>query len=155
MGIIFDRKIPPLLLLFTIFECMWLTTFSDDSNPLLNGVQLVVSKVLMFHENTELFPSSDSYDISPVNNDPTKRITLFLVGIPIINQLFWVELVKEEWEWGINRPSLFLWSVRNVQHRKYFLSVKIALATLKLMYLNTYRIFFNALSYGLSVKGSN
>ena len=34
----------------------------------------------------------------------------------------------------------------------FFSGVKIALAALKLMYLDTYRIFFNALSYGHSVK---
>ena len=37
----------------------------------------------------------------------------------------------------------------------FFSSVKIALAALKLMYLDTYNIFFNALSYGRSVKGNN
>ena len=71
---------------------MCLTTFSDDSNLLLSGVQLVVSEVLMFHENTELFPSGDSYDISPGNNDPTEHITLFFVGIPIRYQIGWVEV---------------------------------------------------------------
>ena len=87
---------PPLLLLYTIFECMCLTTFSDDYNPLLNGVQLVVSEVLIYHENTELFPSGDSYDISPGKNDPTKHIKIVLVGIPIRNQLGWVEVAKED-----------------------------------------------------------
>ena len=94
-GIGFDCKLPPLLLLFTIFKYMILTTFSNDSNPLLNKVQLVVSKVLTFHENTELLPSSDSYEISQDNNDLTKRITLVLVGIPIRNQLGWIEVAKE------------------------------------------------------------
>ena len=74
---------------------MCLNTFSDDYNPLLNSVQLMVSKVLTFKENTDLFSSIDSYDISPGNNDPTKRIALVLVGIPIINQLGWVEVDKE------------------------------------------------------------
>ena len=59
-------------------------------------MQLVVTKVLIFHENTELFPSGDSYDISPVNNYPIEHITLVLVGVPIRNKLGWVELVKEE-----------------------------------------------------------
>ena len=59
-------------------------------------MQLVVSEVLMFHENIELFPSGDSYDISPGNNEPTERITLVLVGIPIRNQLGWVEVAKED-----------------------------------------------------------
>ena len=54
----------------------------------------MVSKVLMFHKNTELFPSGDSYNISLVNNDPNERITLFLVGIPIRNQFLWVEIEK-------------------------------------------------------------
>ena len=93
-GIALGRNLPPLLLLFTILECMCLTTFSDDSNPLLNRVKLVVSEVLIFHENIELFPSGDSYDISPGNNYPTKRITLVLVGMPIRNQLGWSEVEK-------------------------------------------------------------
>ena len=49
----------------------------------------------MFHENTEMFPSGDSYDISPSNNYPTDHITLFLVGILIRNQLSWVEVENE------------------------------------------------------------
>ena len=56
----------------------------------------MVSEVLMFHENTELFPSGDSYDISTGNNNYTERITIVLVGIPIINQLFWVDVAKED-----------------------------------------------------------
>ena len=92
----FDRNLPPFLLLFAIFECMCLTNFSDYSNSLLNALQLVVSEVLMFHENTELFPSGDSYDISPVKNDPTERIPIVLVGITTRNQLVWVEVTKED-----------------------------------------------------------
>ena len=92
----FDRNLPPLLILSTIFECMCITNFSDDYNPLLNEVKLMVSEVLMFHENTELFPSGDSYDISPVNNEPTKRIMIVLVGIPILNQLGWDKVAKED-----------------------------------------------------------
>ena len=79
-GIGFYRNLPPLLLLLTIFECMCLNKFSDESNPLLNVVQLVVSKVLMVHENTELLPSGDSYGHSSGNNEPTERITLSLLG---------------------------------------------------------------------------
>ena len=94
--IVSNRSLPPFLDIFTIFECICLTNLSDDANPLLNAVQLVVSKVLMFCENTELFPSGDSYDISPGNNDPTNRITLVLVGVPILNQLVWLEVVKED-----------------------------------------------------------
>ena len=55
----------------------------------------MVSEVLMFHENIDLFPYDDSYDISMSNKDPTERITIVLVGIPIRNQLGWVEFVKE------------------------------------------------------------
>ena len=73
---------------------MCLNTLSDDSNPLLNAVQIVVSEVLMFHENIKLFLSGDSYDVSPGNNKPTERITLVLVGINIRNQLGWLELAK-------------------------------------------------------------
>ena len=96
MGIIFESNLPPLLLILIIFECMCLTTSYYDSNPLLNTVQLVVSKVFMFHENTKVPPSDDSCDISPGNNDPTKSINVFLVRIPIINQLGWMEVAKED-----------------------------------------------------------
>ena len=95
-GIRSDCKLPPLLLLFTIFEYMCLTTLSDESNPPLKSVQLMVSKVLMFHENTELLPSSDCYDLYTGNNDPTKHITLVLVGIPVRNQPDLVEVTKED-----------------------------------------------------------
>ena len=84
------------ILIFTIFKLMCLATFSDDSNPLLNALKLIVSGVFMFHENTELFPSDDSYDISPGNAEPTERITFVLLRIPIINQLVWVHLAKED-----------------------------------------------------------
>ena len=69
-GIIFERKLAPLLLIFTIFQHMSLTTVSDDSNPLINKWQLMVPKILMFHENTDIFPYGDSYDISRGNNYP-------------------------------------------------------------------------------------
>ena len=36
-----------------------------------------------------------------------------------------------------------------------FLSVKISLDAPKIMFLDTYEIFFNALLYGRSVKGNN
>ena len=61
-----------------------------------SAAQLMVSKVIMLHENTELFPSGDYYDISLGNNYPTERITLVLVGIPIRIQLLWVGVLKEE-----------------------------------------------------------
>ena len=56
----------------------------------------MVSEVLMFDENIELFPSGYSYDIYPGNNEPTERIPLVLVVIPIINKLFWMGVAKEE-----------------------------------------------------------
>ena len=64
MNIGSDNNLPPLLLIFTIFEHMCITTFSDDSNLTLNSVQRMVSKVLIFHENTDLLPSVDCYDLS-------------------------------------------------------------------------------------------
>ena len=75
---------------------MYLTTISYEYNPPLNSVQLVVSKVLTFHENTELLPSGDFYDLYTGNNDPTEHITIILVGITIINQPDLVEVAKED-----------------------------------------------------------
>ena len=75
---------------------MCITNLSDESNPSLITLQLMLSKVLMFHDNTELLPSGDWYDLSPGNNDPTKHITLLLVGSSIRNQLVWMEVVKED-----------------------------------------------------------
>ena len=69
---------------------MCLNNLFDESNPPLNAVQLMVSEFLMSHEDIELFPSGDSYDLSLVNSYPTERIMLDLVGIPVINQLGWV-----------------------------------------------------------------
>ena len=46
----------------------------------------MVSKSLMIHENTELLPSGDCYDLSPGNNDPTEHIMLVIFGIPVRNQ---------------------------------------------------------------------
>ena len=59
-------------------------------------VRLVVSEVLMLHENTEILPSRKSHDLSKGNNDPIKRITLMLVGIAFSNQLGWLEVEKED-----------------------------------------------------------
>ena len=56
----------------------------------MNVVQLMVSKVIIFYENTDMLPSGDSYDISPGNNYPTKLIAEVIFGIPIINQIVWV-----------------------------------------------------------------
>ena len=66
---------------------MCLTTFGVHYNPPLNTVKITVFEIIMFHENTELLPSADSYEIYPVNNDTTEGITLLLVGITLINQL--------------------------------------------------------------------
>ena len=71
---------PPLILLFTIFQHIFINIFSYDSNSLLNAVQLMVSEVLEFHENTELFPSGDSYEISPGNNYSTERNMFVILG---------------------------------------------------------------------------
>ena len=60
----------------------------------MNTVQPMVSKVLMFHENEELLPSSDYYDLSPGNNYPTKNITLILSGVPVNNNLGLVGLAN-------------------------------------------------------------
>ena len=115
-GIGYDCNLPNLLLLFTIFENICITTFYDKSNPTLNTVHLMVSKVLMFHENKELLPSGDWYDLYRGNNDPTEQTTLVLVGVLVRSQLGWVELAKEYWVWGINALSIFSRSVQNHQH---------------------------------------
>ena len=73
---------------------MCVNTFSEDSNPPLNAVQLMVYEVLMFHENIKLLPSGDSYDLSLGNIDPAERITPVLVSVTVINQLGWVELAR-------------------------------------------------------------
>ena len=70
----------PPLLIFYILELFCLSTFSDDSNPLMNAVQLMVSEVLTFHENTEIFPSGDSYDISSGKIIPPRASHLSLMG---------------------------------------------------------------------------
>ena len=72
-------------------EYMCLDTLSDDSNPPLNAVQLMVSKVLVFHENTEVhIPYGDSYDLYPGNNEPHQAPSrLSLLGIPVRNQCGW------------------------------------------------------------------
>ena len=86
-GIGYDHKLPPILLISTIFKYMCLTTLlSDESNPPMDSVKLMVSKVHMVHESIELLPSGECYDLSTGNNDPTENIMLVLVGIPIRNQ---------------------------------------------------------------------
>ena len=51
MLIIFNHHLPFVLLLFDIFEHMWIRSFCIHYNPPLNAVQLFLFKVLMFHEN--------------------------------------------------------------------------------------------------------
>ena len=51
-GIGSDCNLPPLLLLFAIYKHMHLNNFYDESNSPQNIVQHIVSKVLIFHENT-------------------------------------------------------------------------------------------------------
>ena len=94
MGIRYNQKFPHILFLFIIFEHMCLATFTNESNPHLNAVQLMVSKVLIFHENTEILPSVDFCYLYPGNNDPTEHINLVLFGITVINQPDWVEMAK-------------------------------------------------------------
>ena len=62
----------------------------------MNTLQLMVFKFLMFQENIDLIPSSDSYDLSAGTNDPNKGIILVIFGIPAINQLGCVEVLKED-----------------------------------------------------------
>ena len=75
---------------------MCIRKVSDESNPPLNTVKLMVFKVLRLHENTELLPSGDYYDRYTGNNDPIEGIKLVLVGIPVINQLVWVDLSNKD-----------------------------------------------------------
>ena len=79
-----------------MFKHMRLTTVSNESNPTLNTLQLMVPKVLMFHKNIELLPSSDFYDLSPDNTEPIDYFALVLVGATPSNQLGWVEVAMEE-----------------------------------------------------------
>ena len=57
---------------------MCLNNFSDDYNPPLNTLKLMVFEFLMFHENTELLPSGESHELSTGDNHPTERIKLVL-----------------------------------------------------------------------------
>ena len=105
-GIKFNRNLLSLTHIFTIFEHMCIYTWYYDYNPLLKAVQLMVSEVLILHENIELFPSGDSYDISLGNNYIKNLTPLVLVRKPIRNQLGWVDVAKEDWSWG-TKPYLF------------------------------------------------
>ena len=60
----------------------------------MNAVQLMVSKVTIFHENTGMLPSSDSYEFYKVNNDPTEKIAPVFFEIPVRNQIVCVESAK-------------------------------------------------------------
>ena len=94
VGIVFDGHLAPIIIIFTIFELIHITTLSDDSVPPLNTVKLMVSKVLLGHENTYMIPYDDSYDLHSGNNDTTEFITIVPVGISVTNQLGWSEEVK-------------------------------------------------------------
>ena len=75
---------------------MCLNKSYDEYNPPVNTVKQMVSKVLMFHENTELLPSVDCYDLYLGNNETTNNITLVRFVIPVQNQHDWVEVGKED-----------------------------------------------------------
>ena len=90
-----DFNFPTLFIVFTVLKHMWLTTFSVNSNQPLNTVRLLVFPFLMLHESIDIIPYGEYNDLSLVNNDPTERITLVLFWITVINQLVWVEIVKE------------------------------------------------------------
>ena len=94
MGIGSYCNLPTLLLLFSTFKYMCITKLFDETNPTQNAVQLIFSKVLLFHENTELFPSVECYDLYPGDNEPTKHIMDFFAGTPVRNKPDWVELAK-------------------------------------------------------------
>ena len=100
-----------------------------------------------------MFPSGDYYDISLGNSYPTKRIKLFLVGIPIISQLLWVEVLKEHQARGTNTSYLFL-AFKTFDISNFF-CINFALAAPEIMYIDTYNIFYSAISCGYSVKGCN
>ena len=74
----------------------------------------------MFHENTELLPSSDFYDLSPVNIDPTKLTLIVLDGLFVRNQLVWVEVAREDWEWETNASSHFFEAFKTLNIAKSF-----------------------------------
>ena len=59
-------------------------------------MKLIVSKVCTFHENIELLPSGDCYDLSPGNNAPIEHIIIALVGTPVKNQPDLVKVAKED-----------------------------------------------------------
>ena len=74
---------------------MCLNNFSGDFKAPMNAAQLMVYEFLMFHENTDMLPSGDFYDVSLGDIDPAEQIMLVLFVIPLRNQLGWVEKSKE------------------------------------------------------------
>ena len=60
---------------------MCIRYFCIHYKPPFKTVKLVEQNVITFHENAELVPPGDSYDIHIGNYDPTEGITIFLVGI--------------------------------------------------------------------------
>ena len=75
----------PILIYFTISKQTFIINFSVDSYPHLNTGKIAVLEVLMLHENKELIPYGDSYDLYLGNNYPTGGIILDLVVIPVRN----------------------------------------------------------------------
>ena len=85
-GIGFNHKLSPHPnLLHKISKQTFIINFSVDSYPHLNTGKLAVLEVLMLHENKELIPYGDSYDLYLGNNYPTGGIILELVVIPVRN----------------------------------------------------------------------
>ena len=61
----------------------------------MNTVQILVLKVLMFHENIELLPPCDSFDLSPGNYDPIEGIKFVPFVISIRNKIVRLEVSNE------------------------------------------------------------
>ena len=93
--VVINHHLPFILFLFNIFKHVGIVSFCVHYNPDLNIFQLRVFEVLVFHENTELLPPGDSYELSPGKYYPTDGTIFFIVGVSIINQLVWVELANE------------------------------------------------------------
>ena len=55
-------------------------------------VPLLSESLLLTHENTELIPSVEYYDLYPTNYEPTEHIKLVIFGVPVINKPDWVEV---------------------------------------------------------------
>ena len=74
---------------------MCIRYFCVDFNPPFNTVKRMVLKLLMLHENIDLLPSIDFYDLSTGNDELIEGINIFLVGTPTRNKLFLIELAKD------------------------------------------------------------